>query len=1088
MLDKLFKENDLCEKVWKEKYLMPDEELPSDRVKKITKEVNIPELEEVINAGRFIPAGRILYGLGRNTNVTYMNCYVTEILEDSVHGIFSTAEKIAEIYKTGGGVGLALTPLRPTNSYVNNAAEKTSGSVSFASIYNEVTKVIGMKNRRGALILLEDCQHPDIFDFVAMKDDDSKSQITSANISIIIRDNFMLAVQEDKDWDLWYPYEEKPMLVDKSIYFKVKTINECYDYPDKKYFYVKSDNTYRKKTITKTVKARKLWDEIIKRAHSSAEPGLFFIDTVKYDHTVEEFTPIVGSNPCITDDQLILTSEGYKLVKDLINKPFTAVIHNKQYDATGFFSTGNKEVFKVTCTNGMEFICTENHKLVTNKGKIPLKDITNEILQLHEPDCPKINQLSKDFMLGYLVGHVIGDGYIAKNNVPVFCVWNDKGEIDKINYYIEQLIGVKKEWAYYEKDNKSRLYMSDLRKIFTEKFSLFQKDKDLNKKILVMSKDLQAGIISGLFDTDGSVQGTQQKGYSVRLAQSNLPLLQIVQLALQNLGVQSKVLKRKEAGYKLMPDGHGGLKDYWCKTNYELIITSVNIRKFSSVCLFNNQDKQQKLKQIITNTKFYNIKNKIKIKKIESLGNKEVFNCTVSDIHTFICQGVEISNCGEVPLPNNGACNLGAINLSQYIKRKFTSEAYFDEDLFIEDVRKAIRFLDKIVDLNIGRNALEAQDKLLAEYRRLGLGVMGFADMLAYMQIPYDSPSAFRLTEDIFDLLETVAWQESFELAKELGAFPAFDPIMIEHGHLATIIEKGILDYDEVCKYGIRNASLLSIAPTGSIALLAQCSSGIEPIFALNYTRNSDSLSQSSFKVYHQAYKEYLDTGKSDKSDFFKTAYEINPVTRVKLQGLIQKYIDSSISVTVNLPKNATIKDIEQVYETAWESGCKGITVYREGSRSQILIEGEEESILADLRERYDILEGKTIVIPYKQKIYLTANYNPVNNKIVEVFISSAKSGSDIRATYEALGRLISLYLQEGGDVEKIIKTLIDIRGEDSVFTKNGIYHSVPDVIAKSLNKLVNTSISIKCPECGAEISMENGCMSCKNCGYSKCG
>ena len=1087
MLDKYFKEIDLCNKIWKEKYLISKENLPSDRINTIAKIVNNPEINQIIKDAKFIPAGRILYGLGRENNVTFMNCYVLEILEDSIHGIFQTAEQLAEVYKTGGGAGINLSPLRPRNSEVNNAAETSTGSVSFAKVYNEVTETVGQLNRRGALMLIEDCQHPDIFEFISVKDDDNKNAITSANISVAIRDTFMLAVQEDENWELWYPYENE-IIIAADRYFKVKTINACYDYPEQKYFYVESDNTYREKKIVKLIKAIDLWNEIIKRAHSSAEPGLLFIDTIKEDHTVEDVTPIVGCNPCITKDTLILTNKGWEEVQYL-TKPFMINYKDKLYDSFGFFCTGIKPVYLATFSNGMQLKCTNDHKIYTNKGKIPLKNITNEYIELAEYKEPIIT-INKEFCIGYLLGHLIGDGYLKKNNTPILEVWADKGEIAFINLCIKTVLNLEKSWNYNKEQDKSSLSLPEF-KNFLELFEISHGKKELHKVILKYSLNLQAGVVSGLFDTDGSVQGTQNKGYSVRLAQSNYELLKIAQLLLQKLGVQSKVLKRRDAHIKSMPNGKGDYSDYQCKSQWELIVSSKNIEKLSRIINFANIDKNTKLQNIINSVNFYNIKSKVTLVSTEYIGEEEVYDCTVEKIHKYCANGIVISNCGEQSLPNYGACNLGSINLGEYIENKFTSSAYFNEDIFIEDVRQAIRFLDNIVDLNKGRNALKEQDVHLEQFRRIGLGIMGYADMLAYMKIPYDSASAFHFTEDIFDLLETVAWQESFELAKKYGAFPAFDPIMTESGHLAKVIESGILDYDEVCKYGVRNATLLSIAPTGTIALIAQASSGIEPIFALNYTRNSDSLSQSSFKVYHHSYKKYCDIYGEPETppDFFKTAYEIDPITRIKLQGLIQNYIDTGISVTVNFPKSATIKEIETVYFNAWESGCKGSTIYREGSRSQILVAGEDIEP-ANIRERYDTLNGKTIVIPYKQKIYLTANYNPVSDKIVEVFISSAKSGSDIKANYEAFGRLISLYLQEGGEIERVIKTLIDIKVEDSIFTKNGIYHSVPDVIAKSLQKLTVNSIGIvnKCPDCGNEIVMENGCMSCKNCGFSKCG
>jgi ribonucleoside-diphosphate reductase alpha chain len=215
------------------------------------------------------------------------------------------------------------------------------------------------------------------------------------------------------------------------------------------------------------------------------------------------------------------------------------------------------------------------------------------------------------------------------------------------------------------------------------------------------------------------------------------------------------------------------------------------------------------------------------------------------------------------------------------------------------------------------------------------------------------------------------------------------------------------------------------------------------------------------------------------------TAHEIDPIKKIKLQATLQKYIDSSISVTTNLPKDVSIEEVDQIYRLAWELECKGCTIYREGSRAGIL--GVSSTSL--VRESHEILDGRTIMIPLKDKVYITVNYHPITEKPMEVFISSAKSGSDKKAINEGYGRLISLFLQQGGNIEDVITTLLDIKGESIEFANGWTVQSLPDAIAKGLLKCTEgLEVKVKCPECGGSVVMSSGCFECKNCGYSRCG
>ena len=328
---------------------------------------------------------------------------------------------------------------------------------------------------------------------------------------------------------------------------------------------------------------------------------------------------------------------------------------------------------------------------------------------------------------------------------------------------------------------------------------------------------------------------------------------------------------------------------------------------------------------------------------------------------------------------------------------------------------------------------------------------------------------------------------------------------------------------EKIEKNGLRNACILTVAPTGSISSMAGVSGGIEPIFALSYTRRSESLSEEKFEVLDPFVKRYMEKfGIKDKSELpetFVTAHKIDPFFRVKMQAAIQKNIDSSISSTVNLSADTDADTVDKIYRYAWKLGCKSITVYREGSKEDILkatdekpLEKAEKSVekLTAEEERPFMLNGTTIRMPTSQgKMYLTVNKDEIG-KIKEVFIDMGRSGETEKSFTEALGRLISIYLQSGGDVNRVIRTLKGIKGGNSLWFNGIQIFSIPDGIAKAIeltlknrdierenetlhgvlkndDKLENEKATV-CPECHQKtLIFENGCFICKNCGYTKC-
>ncbi|NOZ09384.1 MAG: adenosylcobalamin-dependent ribonucleoside-diphosphate reductase [FCB group bacterium] len=328
---------------------------------------------------------------------------------------------------------------------------------------------------------------------------------------------------------------------------------------------------------------------------------------------------------------------------------------------------------------------------------------------------------------------------------------------------------------------------------------------------------------------------------------------------------------------------------------------------------------------------------------------------------------ISTNPCAEVPLEDGGACNLGSLNLSRFVVNGYDQNAYFDWDQLAETIRILVRFLDNVVIWNEKLNALEKQRISASETRRLGLGVMGIADMMNQLGLEYDSPKSFELIDKVMSFIANAAYQASSWLAEEKGPSPVFSPVK----YLQCPYAKSALSEETrsiIKKKGLRNIAILSIAPTGSISNIVLgyqsgqknyigVSGGIEPIFALYYTRRSESFNNKFYNVFHATVQAYIDkmgltseaAANSDMTSilpayFHRTAHNIHPDQRVKIQSICQKYIDHSISSTVNLPEDTEPELISNIYIKAWESGLKGITIYRDGSRFPILAVEEKAS------------------------------------------------------------------------------------------------------------------------------------------------
>jgi ribonucleoside-diphosphate reductase alpha chain len=507
-----------------------------------------------------------------------------------------------------------------------------------------------------------------------------------------------------------------------------------------------------------------------------------------------------------------------------------------------------------------------------------------------------------------------------------------------------------------------------------------------------------------------------------------------------------------------------------------------------------------------------------------------IFWDTMKDYHN-----VEYANplsstnpCGEQPLAAYTACNLGNINLSKFVD----DQGKFDYNELAEVTRVATRFMDNIIDYNMENHALEKIRNAVASDRRIGLGITGLADALVMMKIKYDTQEALDETEKMMRTIRDESYRTSVELAREKGPFPLFS----WEGYSQSKFVQGLpAELQESIKAnGIRNSTVITMPPVGTGSIVAQTSSGIEPIFCTSYRRkvkNHDGETYSEYKVYHPLIKQMFGSDE-DLPPHVVTAHQIDPYFRVKMQGVIQKYVDSSISSTVNLAENVSVDTVADIYMTAYKSGLKGITVYREGSREGILQTEEfarkqEVSKAARSAEKHPRSPRQrpqmTVGVTQRMKTgegYLYVTINEDESGLCEVFTTIGKAGGNAAAQSEAISRLISLGLRSGIEPREIVKQLKGISGPSPVWDGHGgQILSTPDAIGKVIEQYIENREhirtqrgispaapaaskqaqaahvggeapqggSVTCPECGTNVEHVSGCVVCYNCGWSKC-
>jgi ribonucleoside-diphosphate reductase alpha chain len=478
---------------------------------------------------------------------------------------------------------------------------------------------------------------------------------------------------------------------------------------------------------------------------------------------------------------------------------------------------------------------------------------------------------------------------------------------------------------------------------------------------------------------------------------------------------------------------------------------------------------------------------------------------------------IESTNpCGEQPLLPHESCNLGSINLSNMVMVD-DGHLEINFDKLRKTVRLAVRFLDDVIDVN--EYPLPAIAEMTRGNRKIGMGVMGFADMLIQLGLPYNSEQGIHTAEQVMSFISQEGKKMSAELAEERGVFPNF--------------EGSVFDRSDPMR--VRNATVTTIAPTGTLSIIANCSSGVEPLFAVSYVRrvldgtemvevnpNFERVARERDFYNENLMKELASKGSvrgvegvpADLQRTFVTAMDIAPNWHVRMQAAFQRFTDNAVSKTVNFPNTATTDDVREVYQLAYKEGCKGVTIYRDGSRDEQVLsfgdsgktQGKEGAAVSRApRPRPTRTFGSTERITTGcGHLYVTINED--EHGLCEVFTAMGKAGGCAASQLEATGRLISLALRAGVDAKSILKHLRGIRCPTPSWDSAGPVLSCGDAIGIAIENYLKAKgdetsgdgvrkLSDKldtlmgaCPDCGGAIEHESGCVVCRLCGFSKCG
>lgn len=1065
--------------IYEKKYRYDNETFPEfiDRVSGGDK-----ALGEQIASLKFLPGGRIMAGRGVSDDikVSYSNCYVVSPPEDNLESIFDTAKRLARIYSYGGGSGVDISGLSPAGAAIRNAAKTTSGAVSFIDLYARVTKLIGQKGRRGAMMISLDCGHPDLPEFIKLKTDPEKA--TSANLSIRVNNDFMEAVKQGKDWTMQFTRKETG------------------------------------ETVERTIPAREIMRMFAEANWRAGEPGVLFWDHIAKDNLLE-YVPdfhYAGTNPCFAGNMRLLTTEGYKTFEELCDtEPF---IYNINGDVvkSKVWKTGKKETVSIKTAFGT-VISTPDHRFMTNDGTVCMaKDLKGKRLM------PFVRPTKTNNSKFVKFGFIQGDGNLSRLKSKYHTgleVNIGKNDVDVYDLF---------EADVYTKASDRTIYVQNINEElrsfgFSDEILPY---RTFPKTYENWSKDEKAAFLQGCYSANGSVIKEGRIAYKTTCRKF---ADQLKHTLIFDFGITNVYITTNKSTKVKFKNG-----EYQCRESYDVNIGQyTDLITFATAINFYQQHKKEQLSKMLRKRAPYVIDVKPH-KKID------VYDFEEPETHWGIVEGYVVHNCGEEPLPENGSCLLGSINLSAFVKDPFTDLSYLDMSELRETVRIVVKGMNDILDEGVEKHPLKAQQAAARDWRQIGIGVMGFGDMLLKLNIRYGSKEAEKIIDEIGYELAKTALEASIALAKTDGPFPMMkDNKKMKLQVMKSEFFKNHADSqmkDDLLKYGIRNSQLLTIAPTGSISTMIGVSGGMEPLFAFQYTMKTESLDgkESYYNVdmpVVKAYREAYGLSESDPLPYtFVSAHDIPYKKRINMQAAWQRHIDASISSTCNLPNSCTVEDVKNLYLYAYEKNLKGITVFRDGcDRAPVLTAGnhaekkepedkKSETMPKGSDDVYEHLIGRRRkLITGCGSLHLIAMFHEDTGELYEIFLNKGSTGG-CNSFMNALSRFVSKGAQKGMTIDEICDQLSSsvtcVSYRDRTRERKDTSHgtSCPSAVGYALRDMydklqaqirerggvtkaeepahtekIQAGSESVCPNCGMPLVFEGGCNVCKNCGWSKC-
>ena len=1016
---------------------------------------------DMLSKWKFLPNSPTLMNAGRRLQ-QLSACYVLPI-DDSVEGWMKAATDAAIIHKTGGGTGFAASRVRSKNSMVESTRGIASGPMSPFMIINSTTEQIKQGGqRRGANMGILSVYHPDIREFIEFKK--PQGQLENFNISVALDENFMNKVESDDEIELVDPYT---------------------------------------KEIIAKEKAKDIFDLMVKCAWETGDPGFVFIDRINASGSNP--TPALGeiesTNPCVAEGTLVNTPFGYRKVEDLKQgDKISTVFGSEPINAIEVHET--IPVFNVKFSDGGEQIVTAAHRyFAVKKGSQSKKvqDVRLDELEVGdyvrvEPTPVMISEPEK-YAQGLRKGILLGDGCYTqdcydKNIVKIATSIDDA----KYNENVKELF---RDWNFRKDDvsNNSKsvnMLISNGRDLMqtvglTQAYS-YQKTFDIEQ---ITSVEEAVGILDGLLATDGDIL-LKSNHPQIRFTTSSKELAQNIRRLLLMIGCHGRIFS------EFRDDGGiiNGRKIVRKHTKHTVVVSGASADRLAKISKLEkiNPIKGKKLRELTKEWLTTGNTWKAKIISIEPAGTAKVFDLYCEKSDTWITDGYVQRGCGEQPLLPYEPCNLGSINLSKFVRPDGSD---MDWNALAEIVDLTTHFLDNVIEVN--NYPLPEIEKMAKGNRRIGLGVMGWAETLVILGIPYDSEAAIKKAEQVMEFVNKNCLKASEKLAEARGVFPNFkDSIFDENGKYFRI------------RAFPRNCARTTIAPTGTIAICAALQgSGIEPFFSIAYIRYNaqgiDQLKEGKTPSDEHTFFEYnkLFGEIAKKNNFFGlkekelwkkisenhgsvrgikeipehiqkvfcSSYDVTTEYHIMQQAAFQRHTDNAVSKTINMPNSATIEDVWNAYFFAYKQGVKGVTIYRDGSKrfqvlsntNQVKTEtktaddlSKKKFIAATVRARPEEVSGTT----YKIKtgygnLFVTVN-NDVDGAPFEVFATTGKTGGVLAAKAEAICRLISLNLRAGISADEIIEQLKGIRGPMPTWSKYGVVFSIPDAIAKILAIHIN--------------------------------